>query len=48
MYKIIVYIERATTLWANIMRVMCEYEAGEGVLSYLRLMSDSSVGLTHT
>ena len=37
MYKIIVFIERATVLRANIMRVAREYKAGEGVLSYSRL-----------
>ena len=38
-YKIIACIERATVLRANIMRVTREYKAGEGVLSYSRLIN---------
>ena len=37
MYKIIAGIERATVLWAIIVRVTRKYKAGEGVLSYSRL-----------
>ena len=38
-YKIIACIERATVLWANIMHVMREYKAGEGVPCYSRLIN---------
>ena len=45
-YKIIACIERTTMLRADIMHVMCEYKAGEGVPCYSRfdkLMSGSSL-----
>ena len=39
MYKIIVCIDHATVLRANITHVTHEYKAGKGVLSYSQLIN---------